>query len=637
MTDPRPLTMKFAGRVVKHLGLQMYAGPVPAISELISNAWDADAENVHVDIDFGKKISPSSIIKVRDDGHGMGWDDCNSKYMIIGRDARTEEGSKTGRRFERKRMARKGLGKLSGFGIANIVEIVTVKNKKRTRFVLDYGAIEKLGHGDDYKIEPSEDDVQTDEDDGTVVILRDLKLKNTITEEVFVRRIARRFSVLSDKFKITINNIQLKKDNGPFQIYFPNPHMPADKEKIIDKKGEYEIPGAGKIVFWIGFTEKPIRHAESRGISVLARGKLVQDPWFFDVSGGTSGQHGLQYMTGEVEADFLDDETDYVTSGRNSIMWDMEVPSLLQEWGRQKVTTMLARWAEERGKIKLSHIKRATQHMERIKKFPKRPQKELTTMVRKIASIDTIEDDRLVELVGLIINAYENKELVHMINEVSSLSSDAQAKLFDILQEFKVLESVSLAQIVKSRIKIIEKFEELIDAGVREKPDMQNHLRDYPWLISPEYTSLSHEKRLEAILREKFHTGAVGSAKNKRIDFFCLGDLGRAFVIEVKRPKTKVGTNEIRQLANYVDFLRQNNRKISDPKNKKIFFGYLVGSEYSDDAEYEIQRMEKDGIYTKTWDDLLDAARRSHKDYFDTMRKNVPEGDPRLEDFDNMK
>jgi len=197
------------------------------------------------------------------------------------------------------------------------------------------------------------------------------------------------------------------------------------------------------------------------------------------------GQHGMQYMTGEVEADFLDEIIDFVTTGRNTVMWSMPIPSLLKKWGQEKVAGVLTKWANERGKLKIQHVARASPYMERIKKFPKRQRQELESVVHKMASIETIEDDRLVELVRSLIHAYENKELTHMIDEVSALSPDAQAKLYEILQEFQVLESVSLAQIVKSHIRIIEKFEEMIDAGVPEKPDMQNYLRDYPWLIDP--------------------------------------------------------------------------------------------------------------------------------------------------------
>ena len=122
---------------------------------------------------------------MHDDGHGMEWEDCDSKYMIIGRDARKEDGSVTKGKFRRKRMAHKGLGKLAGFGIAKTVEIITVKNKKRTNFILSYKVIEKLEHGEDYQITPKDDNVPTNDPDGTTIILRDLKIKNAIPEDIF--------------------------------------------------------------------------------------------------------------------------------------------------------------------------------------------------------------------------------------------------------------------------------------------------------------------------------------------------------------------------------------------------------------------------------------------------------------------
>jgi len=404
-------------------------------------------------------------------------------------------------------------------------------------------------------------------------------------------------------------------------------------EKIINKKGEYEIPGAGKVVFWIGFTEKPIRDPESRGLIVLARGKLVQEPWFFDVVGGTYGQHGMQYITGEIEADFLDDKTDFITTGRESAMWSLPVPSLLKKWGHDKIKAVLEKWADERGRLKIEHIQRTTPYIERINRFPTRQRKELTTVVRRMASIPTIEDERLVELVRSLIQAYENKELSRMIDEITSLTPDAQAKLYEILREFQVLESVSLAQIVRSHIRIIEKFAEMIDAGVPEKPDMQNYLKEYPWLINPTYLGLSHEKRLETILVEEFHHKPKGKEKRKRLDFFCLGELGRAFVVEVKRPQDKIGRQEIQQIETYIDYLRRENEKITDKEKQKTFFGYLIGSNFSEDTKGLRDRVHSYGIYTQTWDSLLETAKRSHKEFFDAMKSRVPEDDPRLEDF----
>lgn len=48
MTETRTLELRFHGRVIDHLGIQMYQSPVAAVAELIANAWDADADRVDV-------------------------------------------------------------------------------------------------------------------------------------------------------------------------------------------------------------------------------------------------------------------------------------------------------------------------------------------------------------------------------------------------------------------------------------------------------------------------------------------------------------------------------------------------------------------------------------------------------------
>ena len=278
----RSLTMKYAGGVVKHLGLQMYSGPVPAIAELISNSWDAEATQVVIKIPFAEKIKSSSIMSVYDDGEGMTWEDFDQKYMVVGRDARKEDGDFTKGKYKRHRMAHKGLGKLAGFGIAEVIQVTSVKNKKRTKFSMDYSVIKKLELGQDYTIKVDEDNVPTTEKDRTTIILKKLKLKQTIPKESFILSMVRRFSIFSDKFKVKINGEELTKKQIPLQIYFPNNSHRVSGEKIIKKTGEYELPGAGRLKYWIGFTEKPIKDPESRGLIVLARGKLVQESWFFD-------------------------------------------------------------------------------------------------------------------------------------------------------------------------------------------------------------------------------------------------------------------------------------------------------------------------------------------------------------------
>lgn len=131
--DPSELQLTFAGNIVKHLGVQMYAGrPVPAIAELISNAWDADATKVEIQLPLDEAWDTnnnSQIIQVSDDGDGMNWEMVRDAYLDVGRDRR--ESDRTDKSSGgRSLLGRKGIGKLAGFGIADVLEVQTIYKEK---------------------------------------------------------------------------------------------------------------------------------------------------------------------------------------------------------------------------------------------------------------------------------------------------------------------------------------------------------------------------------------------------------------------------------------------------------------------------------------------------------------------------
>ena len=65
--DPVVWKMSFDLNTLEHLGVKLYTQYPPMIAELISNSWDADSNNVWIDLfDQGDKK-----IIVRDDGNGL--------------------------------------------------------------------------------------------------------------------------------------------------------------------------------------------------------------------------------------------------------------------------------------------------------------------------------------------------------------------------------------------------------------------------------------------------------------------------------------------------------------------------------------------------------------------------------------
>src|SRR5687767_3809930 len=113
MTKARHYKMTVAGQLFRHLGLQMYSGAVPALAELISNAYDAMARNVFITLPIGRAIENTDDIVVSDDGHGMTFDESNDLYLTVGRDRRAaaDDWTKAYNGLQpRKVQGRKGIG-----------------------------------------------------------------------------------------------------------------------------------------------------------------------------------------------------------------------------------------------------------------------------------------------------------------------------------------------------------------------------------------------------------------------------------------------------------------------------------------------------------------------------------------------
>ena len=130
----KELKMKFSVNTIKHLGIQMYSTLPPVLSELISNAYDADAE--FVTVEFFDGISGQKKIIVTDNGNGMDFDELNNKFLFIGRNRRVSDGEDVSPKFKRKVTGKKGLGKLAMFGIAGKISIETVKNGLLNEFYI---------------------------------------------------------------------------------------------------------------------------------------------------------------------------------------------------------------------------------------------------------------------------------------------------------------------------------------------------------------------------------------------------------------------------------------------------------------------------------------------------------------------
>lgn len=116
-------------RILELLGPNLYTNIYYVLAELIANAYDADAHNVYI-------ISNDDEIRVEDDGHGMSYSNGEiSKYLGVAKLSRTnDQDSYT--LLGRKKMGRKGIGKLAALSVSQDVDVLTISDGEKSGFVL---------------------------------------------------------------------------------------------------------------------------------------------------------------------------------------------------------------------------------------------------------------------------------------------------------------------------------------------------------------------------------------------------------------------------------------------------------------------------------------------------------------------
>lgn len=117
-------------RILELLGPNLYTNIYYVLAELIANAYDADAKNVYI-------ISNKDDIRVEDDGHGMSYEAGDiAKYLNVAGVSRVTESQSLTKSKTRRKMGRKGVGKLAALSVSEDVDVLTVANGEKSGFVL---------------------------------------------------------------------------------------------------------------------------------------------------------------------------------------------------------------------------------------------------------------------------------------------------------------------------------------------------------------------------------------------------------------------------------------------------------------------------------------------------------------------
>ena len=610
------LTLKFDPNTIEHLGISLYSKLPSVISELVSNSWDADASEVVIDfINDGKNKS----IHYCDNGLGMSFDELNDKYLKIGRNRRTDDGveeTPSGRKV----IGKKGLGKLSVFGICNEVEIRTVKDGIENRFLMNIEAIKK-SQSDSYEPKIIVKNKPVSDGGGTEIWLREIKRKSDFVISDIALGLSKKFLIF-DRIKTTLkyngtsdievtNELKFSNFKTEFEWSFPD-------ESLGGSEYEYWNSVRGKIIT----LETPIKDTEMKGIYLTSRGKIVNNAGFYGLR-DTDQFH--TYVTGYLEVDFIDDQSDdLISTDRHSLNWEHDVTKDLQDYLQKIIKKVGSEWKKKRAEKKLSKVQNATglnvvEWEESLPGFERDLAKKIIDPILENPALTISESGEIIEGV---VSKFENKTYKEYADQIAStVSPEDIPKFLGLLSDWKTIETKQISDLAISRIEVIKKFEEHLDSDTKEVPTLHDFLKKFSWLLDPRILEFRDEVTYSKLLKENYPDELLDE-KDRRIDFLCSNALGGIlYVIEIKRSKYKIDTKAIEQAYEYGVFLQD---KYASQSGFSNVVCYVVGGEKSSNSLFlkkEKTYMKTGEVFVKTYRELLEQSKQYHHEFIEAYQE----------------
>jgi uncharacterized protein (TIGR02391 family) len=406
-TDGEPLKMSFDPRVIDDLGAKLYSTLPPIVAELIANGYDACAKEIKIELHDGDENTEKQII-ISDDGHGMSFDEINAHYLVVGRKKREEDTGE--RKCEREPIGKKGLGKLSFFGIARVATIETVQDGKKVSFVMDLDEIHGAANGD-YKPDFTTED--TSDNNGTRITLTKIYRKTDFELAALISSISNYF-IFDEDFRVFIkksadedfteidNSIRYEHPDREAKYTWKFPETSLKSEvKQFSFSGDIK----GEVILF----DKPVR-SSLRGVTLFSRKKLVNLPEFFPVQGSS---FFFQYLTGWLEVDFIDDFVpDVISTNRSSLAWNDDNLAELKEFLDEIMKYIQGEWRRLEKENRKKDIKEKFDVDTDVWRESNRNNKTITDNIDKLLPIlddpEEIPDQEILKMFEIVHNLAPN-------------------------------------------------------------------------------------------------------------------------------------------------------------------------------------------------------------------------------------
>ncbi len=615
--------MTISRMTVDKLGVKLYDRVSAVMAELVANSYDADATEVSIEAPMGVYLATPKgdggyKIVVSDNGVGMEPAVVNPYYLKVGGERRKDPNrGNLSKRFGRRVMGRKGVGKLAPFGICNKIEVITsggelidgtdfsgnpAKGYKTAHFIMKRSEI-MADEETNYLPEIGQNDERVAPSTGTTLIMSDFIRRMVPEMQTFSRQLSQRFGVAAADWSITLidsekaaGTAEREASVGAFaietmdntRVTFDGPGTEVTKAAEMSNwqaKGPdgATLPGftAGfvhsdgrfyPVRGWVAYAKESYRDELMAGVRIYCRGKIAAQTPLFNLKSGFTGEYQVRsYLVGELEVDWLDEGEDLIQTDRRDILWSDDLGQKLEEWGQSVVKLLGTLSREPLKKQATADFLQAGNVVERIQQqFPGDEWKPIRDTTLRIAKMmgerlrqGEIEDqDHVDSLVQLSLMLGPHVTLDDTLREAAE-DGGALSVLASILRTARVAELSSYGMIAEKRVQVIEKIMNLKDDPTKLEQALQDSIEEAPWLINPQWSPITANQSLSTLRTEfeKFFKKETGSeinlnafdANKKRPDFVLSSQDFGLQIIEIKRGGHSIKNEEWDRIQVYID------------------------------------------------------------------------------------
>lgn len=271
--------------------------------------------------------------------------------------------------------------------------------------------------------------------------------------------------------------------------------------------------------------------------------------------------------------------------------------------------------------------------------------KEIYKLEPKIFyKLKPVQEKSLLGFLNLLLNSKERENVLTIVEQIVELTPEQRQDFSDMLRKTKLENVIDTIKFIQERYKVIELLKAIVfdmPQYANERNHIQKIVQQHFWLFGEQFNLVSADERMKNAL-EKYINILYGgkdtdstldedAEQERRMDIFLCNNrevetsfgttLEENIIVELKAPRVILSKKVLRQIEDYMDFVRKQPSFNSEYRRWKFI---AVCKEVDEDVKDRYKTFEDRGkvglvheidnyeVYALTWDDIFKSFELRH-------------------------